>query len=151
MNTALFVEESNRIEGIVRLPTAQEIAEHDRFMALDVITIDELKQFVSIYQPGTELRDKQGMDVRFGSHIPPRGGTNIVNQLQGLLDILDELSPYRTHCVYETLHPFMDCNGRSGRAIWAWQMRQKYGNYDLGFLHHFYYQALDASRLMMRY
>jgi hypothetical protein len=37
--------------------------------------------------------------------------------------------------------------GRSGRALWAWQMvNTGIDPFGLGFLHTFYYQALDAGR-----
>jgi Fic family protein len=39
----------------------------------------------------------------------------------------------------------MDGNGRSGRAIWLWQMLRQEGGAPLGFLHHFYYQTLEAQ------
>jgi len=41
----------------------------------------------------------------------------------------------------------MDGNGRTGRAIWAWQM-QRLGRdpFALPFLHRFYYQTLEAIR-----
>jgi len=41
----------------------------------------------------------------------------------------------------------MDGNGRSGRAIWAWQMLgDEQDPFAIPFLHRFYYQTLDASR-----
>ncbi len=60
------------------------------------------------------------------------------------------LPPYISHVAYENLHPFTDGNGRSGRALWLWQMmhgtmRQVNMARDLGFLHTFYYQTLNAS------
>lgn len=56
-----------------------------------------------------------------------------------------ELTPMRAHVEYETLHPFMDGNGRSGRVLWAWQMRRDGRDpLQLGFLHAFYYQALNG-------
>lgn len=48
--------------------------------------------------------------------------------------------PWEVHIAYEMLHPFTDGNGRSGRMLWAWQMR----NFPLDFLHTFYYQTLNA-------
>lgn len=45
------------------------------------------------------------------------------------------------------LHPFMDGNGRTGRAVWAWAMqRDGQDPFALSFLHRFYYQTLEYSR-----
>ena len=52
------------------------------------------------------------------------------------------LGACETHVRYELLHPFLDGNGRSGRALWLWLM----GQAPLGFLHTFYYQTLSAAR-----
>lgn len=136
-----FVIESNLIEGITRPPKSDELVEHERFMFLERVTIEELARFVRVYQPDARLRDKPGLDVRVGNHIPPRGGNQVRNQLETLLGNLRELGAYRAHLEYETLHPFTDGNGRSGRMLWAWQMQ----DYPLGFLHHFYYQTLGAT------
>lgn len=135
-----FIKESNRIEGIRRDPTAEEIAEHDRFMALPEVTVAELERFVGVYQPGADLRDKYGMDVRVGAYFPPRGGPQIRHDLEDILG--DSEDAWAQHVAYEKLHPFSDCNGRSGRMLWAWRMRR----YPLGFLHKFYYQTLAHSR-----
>lgn len=138
-----FVKESNRIEGITRAPYMQEVNEFERFMALKRIGVSELETFVSVYQPGAVLRDKPGLNVKVGNYLPPPGGRAILNRLDGLLDCCDESDPFLTHMEYERLHPFTDGNGRSGRMLWAWQMRE----FPLGFLHHFYYQALgDKSK-----
>jgi hypothetical protein len=136
-----FVEESNRIEGILRPPTPAELEEFKRFLALEEVTVEEMEHFVSVYQPGARLRDKLGLDVRVGGYLPPRGSPQIRDHLVDLL-YDDEMSAHEQHVAYEALHPFTDGNGRSGRMLWAWRMK----TFPLGFLHSFYYQTLDSSR-----
>jgi hypothetical protein len=72
MDAISFIKESNHIEGIYREPTKAEIEEFHRFMALDEIAIRDMIQFVSVYQPGAELRERPGMNVRVGRHYHSR-------------------------------------------------------------------------------
>ena len=137
-----FVRESNRIEGIHRDPTDAELQAHIDFLAGD-ISVEALERFVDVVQPGAELRRKRGMNVSVGNHIAPFGGPEIEPTLRFLLAA--PWSTWRRHVEYETLHPFMDGNGRSGRVLWLHDM----GGLDLaplGFLHHFYYQTLASTR-----
>jgi len=141
-----FVTESNRIEGLGPAQ-AHELLAHELLLRSSVLTVSALAQFVRTIADAP-LRARVGMDVRIGNHVPPPGGPAIVDQLNGLLDRIyhDPLcTPYTAHHVYETLHPFIDGNGRSGRALWLWQMGG-IARAPLGFLHHFYYQTLDAGR-----
>lgn len=145
-----FLIESNRIEGINRLPTPQEAMATTRFVLLDKITVEEVEKLVGVYQPGAMLRKHYGMNVMVGNHVAPKGGPQIDNALESLLVAVNDsdINPYITHIEYEHLHPFTDGNGRSGRAIWLWQMVHDglpiYG--DSSFLHTFYYQTLAATR-----
>lgn len=145
-----FVRESNHIEGIHRPPTGREIDATRTFLLLDTPTIAGLETLVAVYAPNKPLRRFPGMDVRVGNHIAPPGGPEIVRTLGDLLaDISDhQIGVWHAHLAYENLHPFMDGNGRSGRALWAWMMNRDRGGFPLGFLHHFYYQTLEhqASR-----
>ena len=112
-----FVRESNRIEGINRDPTQEEIIAHEILIANKEVTIKDLEAFVSIIQPGAVLRNKIGLDVRVGNYYPPLGGPEIKFMLQGILDIWIIIGGYKTHIAYEKLHPFTDGNGRSERSL----------------------------------
>lgn len=140
-----FIRESNRIEGIHREPWPGEMVAFNVFLALDLVTVDSLEILASVFAPGAELRRRPFMDVGVGKHTPPEGGPGVVERLQVILEHANagDWSPFKTHCEYENLHPFMDGNGRSGRALWAWQAtRNDRFGLSLGFLHTFYYQTL---------
>ena len=145
-----FVVESNRIEGIVREPDdpqlAREVEATRLFTQLHHPTVNDLENFVVVCTGAQAhpavLRRRVGLDVRVGNHIAPPGGPGISGKLELLLMAMDAAGPFLTHLRYESLHPFTDGNGRSGRALWLWQMG---GKAPLGFLHRFYYQTLAAS------
>ncbi len=144
-----FVVESNAIEGITRKPTNAELEAHRCFLAVGKVTPDTLQALVSVCAPGAMLRTQRNMNVRVGDHYPPPGGPEIALRLEALLEHANtpNYDPHWVHIAYETLHPFMDGNGRSGRALWAWMMLRQHGwGIKLGFLRAFYYQTLSASR-----
>ena len=143
-----FIRESNRIEGIVRDPETYEVEAHQRLLACDYLTLKSVEDFVFDIC-GKRLRRQVGMGVRVGPHLPPPGGPQIEHALEALLASINErqYSAWEAHTRYELLHPFMDGNGRSGRAIWNWQMqRERRDPYAIPFLHRFYYQTLDEVR-----
>lgn len=143
-----FVIESNRIEGIHRPPRDYEGGAHARLLALDHVAVPDMEMFVRDVA-AVPLRRARGQDVWVGDHRPPAGGPAIETELAALLEVINErgaLTPYEAHVRYEALHPFLDGNGRSGRALWAWQMlREGQDPFALPFLHRFYYQALSAN------
>jgi len=112
-------------------------------MALEKLTIRDLETFVAVYQQNARLRVQPGMDVRVGSYAPPKGGEHIREMLGALLDDIngERIDAWNAHIQYESIHPFNDSNGRSGRVIYHWQTRES-RTPELGFLHAFYYQTL---------
>jgi len=145
------IAESNRIEGIETV-TPEEKVEHTRFIDLPFLTINDLTHFVSVYQPNAKLRTSIGMNVKVANYVPPPGGPLILTTLAAIISDANQSdatskgdeAAWRIHLRYENLHPFTDCNGRSGRAIWYWMMRNR-PLFNLGFLHAFYYQTLTFS------
>ncbi len=146
-----FLKESNHIEGLDREIAHTEIEAAKSFLVLPKIDVSYLAAYVKAIVPTARLRDQRGLDVKVGNHRPLPGGPAIRSLLVGLLENASDLKlrtglhAYRVHVAYETLHPFTDGNGRSGRLLWLWCM----GGIDrapLGFLHTFYYQALEASQ-----
>lgn len=145
-----FANESNRIEGMPSA-TKDEIAALETFVVLERPQVSDLEAYVSAVAPRHVLRRLPTMNVRVGNHVAPRGGPEIEKQLAVYLIKLPRFTPHENHLWYETLHPFTDGNGRSGRALWLWQVRYEDGSLlarvkALGFLHSFYYDTLAAFR-----
>lgn len=142
-----FVRESNRIEGIFRDPSPEEMAATEFLLGEKQLTPGSMAALVECCQHGARIRDKSGMNVRIGGHIAPQGGPQIVKGLKAILADANanRQHPYIIHQRYESLHPFQDGNGRSGRALWAWQMLRFdcRPGIQLGFLHAWYYQSLE--------
>lgn len=145
-----FLFESNKIEGIKGV-RGVEFTAFKQFLDLNFVTVSALESLVKVFQPNAYLRNHLGVNVQVGNHIPPCGGPMIEVELESILESIKvrQFTPYKTHLQYENLHPFTDGNGRSGRALWAWQMLKegRPPGIDLGFLHAFYYQALSESRI----
>lgn len=144
-----LINESNAIEGIHREYTGPELTAFQEFLDLTEIKIADMVTFVSTFEPTARLRVVPGMDVYIGNHTPPPGGQAILYKLKVLLEKANDLdfTAWEVHMEYESLHPFSDGNGRSGRMLWTWMMQRRGSMWpqQLGFLHSFYYQTLSSK------
>jgi len=150
-----FIKESNRIESI-DLGDAALRVEIDAYDTLlnntgrfdkHKLEIEDVIDFQKVIQPGKPLRLNPGQNVRVGGYVAPLGSPFIKANLENICWRATQHDPaYSVHQAFEKLHPFMDGNGRTGRAVWAWQMVRT--GYDLrrGFLHEWYYQSLIANQ-----
>lgn len=146
-----FVRQSLQIEGIHRDPTDRELELHNQFLSIICPTVDQLQSAVSVLEPGARLRDvKDGGGVRVGRHRPKPNGPEIRTDLEKLLSELMLLSSHELYCRYESIHPFTDGNGRSGRLLWLWRVVDEPEGWHAllhpgrSFLEVFHYQTLDA-------
>jgi hypothetical protein len=146
-STIAFLTESNHIEGIYRGPSDAESGAFSRFLRCASPAASDLGDLQAVFAPGMPLRERLGMDVRVGNYIAPAGGPTIVRRLNTLLRRMRAGSdPWSTHVAFEMLHPYCDGNGRTGRMLWAWHMRDLGRDpFALPFLHRFYYQTLEAQ------
>lgn len=149
-NLIKFVTESNAIERIFREPSQEELDATAKFLTIDRLVVDHLVELNKVYAPGKELRVHPNMNVSIGGFAPMSGGVGVLLSVERLLLQLNEtgIDAFTAHCRYEQIHPFMDGNGRTGRALWLWHMLDRNTEQQVflySFLQWFYYQTLNFT------
>ena len=147
MSVTDIVRESNGIEDIFRDPSPAEMEAFYEIMNAKIVTVSGLTDFViACTGIGAPLRDRIGLDVQVGDCIAPPGGIEIAENLEDLLDETDEISAYELYLRYENLHPFVDGNGRSGRALYHRRLGPNGRSMRIGFLRDFHYRVLASQQ-----
>lgn len=140
-----FIIESNQIEGEKTL-IEYELPVYEWFLAND-LNEDNLREFHKrLCDSRNQLPTKdrgvyRKCPVYVGGKEMPNAGSlrRMMIQFFGGIEVRD---PYECHKLFESIHPFVDLNGRVGRAMWLHQMLKK-KDVRLGFLQTWYYQSLD--------
>jgi Fic family protein len=145
-----FMRESNKIEGEHRLNPG------------DISAIREIVAFSASGKPltedillgmhkklGTHLKEPwvgkyRECNVTVGSYAPP-GWTVVPHLMSNFVLDWEAMNSWKAHNLYETIHPFQDLNGRTGRLIWLWKALQEGWNWQRDFLHEYYYQTLQNA------
>ena len=156
-----YVEEFVRESWWIERETCvvdEMVEKHLKLLEEPRLTVDIVKQFC--YETtGGMLRTHLLQSVSVGDYTPPRGCLEMPIYLSDLLlkfndavnaEKVDYNLPWKLHMEFESLHPFTDGNGRTGRALWLWHKCRIHGTPQFTFLHEFYYDTLRGVRQIRR-
>lgn len=97
---------------------------------VDILTESDILRLHSIMIEGFLAVEHIGVyrncSVRVGNYVPP-SYNRVPNLMNEFIDAFNkkELSPLELHYMFESIHPFVDGNGRLGRILWAMDLHQR--------------------------
>ena len=123
-----YIRESNLIEGID--DPAEDRRSYfawNRFKKVSLVSQPELlslhRRITHKQLPPHQSGHYRQIMVRVGDHIPPEPWLamgQMYNLLAELMEHPETMDPIKTHVRFETIHPFVDGNGRTGRMLLWW-------------------------------
>ena len=139
-----FIIESNKIEGENTLES--ELLIYEWFLAND-LDEENLKGFHKRLCDARHQVKREYRGVYRDCSIWIGGKEKSSHRVEAdMYELFEDkrhyVTPFHFHRRYEHIHPFVDLNGRTGRAVWLYQML-KGQDVPLGFLHTWYYQSLS--------
>ena len=120
------IRESNLIEGI-----DDEEADQDSMMAWQRLVKEreithgvlmQLHSEITLHQQDlyqNERGNYRRIQVYVGAHTPPAAHM-IPSLMMDYLQTFKSMDPINAHIRFETIHPFVDGNGRTGRMLLWW-------------------------------
>lgn len=122
----LLIRESNLIEGIdSEQADADSLLAWNRMESYDSMThysLQLMHRMITHSQPDLSPSEKgqyRRVQVYVGDHIPP-APMLVMGLMDNFLSDFMEMDPIDAHIRFETIHPFIDGNGRTGRMLMWW-------------------------------
>lgn len=161
MNRSLlkkYIRESNKIEGIhSETEVIQSLIAWDYLQALTTINqtdICAIQKIITANQTNL-LGNQRGfyrnvsmINVRVGSYVAP-DYSEVAQLMADWFNDWLKMTPLIAHIRFETIHPFVDGNGRVGRMLYWWQC-VKAGRVPTLYTNQkklFYYNLFDSKRI----
>lgn len=140
---ARFMVESNKIEGEAGLnPGDLEAARMFLVGPITERTLLACHRTLARHLDVPWAGRWRDCNVRVGGYVAP-DHAEVPGLMRRLFRSLPKLDSWEAHNKFETIHPFEDLNGRTGRLIWLHKALDEDYAGGIPFLRKYYYQTLS--------
>lgn len=123
-----FIKGSNRIEGITDEAEIEQSLKAWEYLkdqpAITHEVVKEVQRIITANQAeldNTQRGAYRKIPVRIGGRYAPNAGL-VPALMDNFLADMELMTPLVAHVRFESIHPFVDGNGRTGRMIMWWHM-----------------------------